>query len=47
MPYYLCKAEVLATDMDGKKEWLSRSVDRRIPKDKFHKMIIDGVIEKL
>lgn len=47
MPYYRCKAEVLATNVDfSQKKWLSRSQPRRISKEKFLDMILDGEIKK-
>lgn len=46
-PYYKCKAEVLAQNCsDNKKEWLTRVQPRRIWKNVFERMIVDGRLEK-
>jgi hypothetical protein len=47
MPYYRCKAEVLCENVHGYgKEWLERVQPRRISKDRFREMIIDGRIKR-
>jgi len=47
--YYICRSEVLATDWGNpsRKEWLKRAEPRRIPKEKFHELILNGSLEKL
>lgn len=47
--YYRCTSEVLATSVNdpSDKKWLKRSQPRRILKEVFHQMIIDGRIERL
>lgn len=49
MPYYRCTSEILATNVanQSEKKWLRRVQPRRILKEVFHQMIIDGRIEKL
>lgn len=49
MPYYRCTSEVLASNLNNlsEKRWLKRVQPRRILKEKFHEMIIDGSIERL
>jgi hypothetical protein len=48
MPYYRCTSEVLCTNVNdpAEKKWLKRVQPRRIPKDKFHEMILDGRLKK-
>ena len=48
MPYYICSAEVLAYNTDDHKQlnWLKRSSPRRIWKRDFHKLILEGQINK-
>lgn len=47
MPYYRCKAEVLCENVAGYgKEWLERVQPRRISKEVFKQMIIDGRIKR-
>lgn len=44
MPYYVCKAEILACHVadPSKKAWLERSFERRIWKKDFHRLVLDG-----
>jgi hypothetical protein len=47
MPYYRCTAEVLCVSADGDtKAWKKRSQPRRIAKERFHDMIMDGRLKK-
>jgi hypothetical protein len=47
MPYYICQGEVLAQNKDTlKKEWMPRSHARRIRKEIFRSMLVEGRIEK-
>ena len=48
MPYYRCTCEVLVTSVSDKNkhEWLKRVQPRRILKDRFHEMILDGRLKK-
>lgn len=45
MPYYVIRCDVLAQHVnDKRKDWFRRSRDRRVPKDAFNQMVIDGSI---
>lgn len=48
MPYYRCTSEVLAYAKDGStKRWMKRSQPRRIKKNTFINLILDGKLEKV
>lgn len=49
MPYYICASEALCRRVKGEGnniEWRKRSLQRRLLKEEFHKMIIDGRLKK-
>lgn len=49
MPYYRCTSEVLVTSVSNpsEKKWIKRVQPKRILKEKFHEMILDGRLERV